>query len=112
MATCCQTHMKVCSPAFLLIEDIFYDIDGDSALSKQTEALFNQKEMTKKSQMHSQLSDSKGLITIPSQQNQIRMFGTKFGHENAYEKRLGDVSFRIGYPYLMRHSTAEEDYGD
>ena len=45
--------MKVCSPAFLLIEDTFYDIDGDSALSKQTEALFNQKEITKKSQMHS-----------------------------------------------------------
>ena len=109
MATCCQTTKKVCSPAFLLIEDSFYNEDGDCALSKSTEALFNQKEMQKEGQFNHIFADTQGTITIPTKQQQMRHFKPRYKHLNMGEQRLGDTSFRLGYPYLMRHSIVDED---
>ena len=45
------------------------------------------------------------MVTIISSQS--REPQTRFRHENASEKTLQDIEFRIGYPYLLRHSVKD-----
>ena len=54
-------------------------------------------------------ADSGGFIKIPSKQQSMRKFKSKYRHLKAFEHRLGEILFRIGFPYLLRHSVADEE---
>ena len=100
LSSFCNAVKKVCSPAFILIEDTFYCYENDKSLSQKCEILYNKAKQN--------YADQRGFVSISTEQN--RGATTKFRHENASEVILRDVNFRIGYPYLLRHSA--KDWSD
>lgn len=95
IGTCCQGNREVCAPGYLMVEKAFYNAQCPQLPGNNQEIHYP---IEMYGPGHSLSTD-----LVKTVKHQWLDLG-QYSHFNADSSSVRNLKFKIGYPYLMRHS--------